>query len=90
MWVCAVCCESVETVRLTRMINDSNVLCMGESIVAPDLACEMVDIFLSTAFQDAPAEIPEAVVEFWREPRDEFMARGPIPEPRDLEILNGV
>ena len=37
-------------------------------------------------FQDAP-DIPRAVVDFWKEARDEFMARGDIAEPRELETM---
>ena len=84
--VCAVSCESVETARLARVVNDANCLCLGESIVSPELACEMVDAFLTAQFQDAPG-VPEGVREFWREARDELMARGDHAKRREIETL---
>lgn len=84
--VCAVSCESVETARLARVINDANCLCMGESIVSPELACRMVDAFLAAKFQDADG-VPDAVLEFWREARDELMDRGDLAGERDVETL---
>ncbi len=84
--VCAVSCESVETARLARVVNDANCLCMGESIVEPELACRMVDAFISARFQDAEG-VPQPVLEFWREARDELMARGGPAEPREVETL---
>lgn len=35
----------------TRAHNDANVLCLGERITAPGLACILADIFLSTEFE---------------------------------------
>ncbi len=84
--VCAVSCESVETARLSRVVNDANVLCMGESIVAPELGCAMADAFIGAVFQDAPGT-PQPVLDFWAEARDELMARGETALPRDIEIV---
>jgi len=84
--VCAVSCESVETARLARVVNDANCLCMGESIVSPELACDMVDAFLSAQFQRIEG-VPEDVLAFWKEARDELMDRGELPGPRDIETL---
>ncbi|MBN1673184.1 MAG: RpiB/LacA/LacB family sugar-phosphate isomerase [Kiritimatiellae bacterium] len=84
--VCAVSCESVKTARLARVVNDANVLCLGESVVSPDLACEMVDAFLESRFQSA-AEVPTAVLAFWAEARDELMARGEPAASREIEML---
>lgn len=84
--ICAVSCESVATARLSRVVNDANVLCLGEAIVSPELGCEMADAFLDAEFQDMDG-IPEKVLAFWQEARDELMARGPHAEPRDLETL---
>ena len=84
--VCAVSCESVETARLARVVNDANCLCLGESIVAPELACRMADAFLSAQFQDAPG-VPQPVLDFWREARDELMARGADAAAREIESL---
>jgi len=82
--VCAVSCESVRTAKLTRIVNDANCLCLGESIVSPELAGEMADAFINAKFQDAP-EIPEEVVAFWKEARDEMIGRGDEPVDRELE-----
>lgn len=84
--VCAVSCESEKTARLARVVNDANCLCLGEDVVTPDLACRMADAFVEARFQDAPAA-PEAVRAFWQEARDELMARGAEPRPRELEFL---
>ncbi|MFW5798419.1 MAG: RpiB/LacA/LacB family sugar-phosphate isomerase [Planctomycetota bacterium] len=84
--VCAVSCESVTTARLARVVNDANCLCMGESIVEPELACRMVDAFLEARFQDIP-DVPQKVKDFWREARDELMGRGPEPADRDIETM---
>lgn len=46
---CALC-ESVHTAALSRKINNANVLALGGNIVAPDLACNMVDAFFNTEF----------------------------------------
>ncbi len=37
--------------RATRAHNDANVLCLGERVTAPGLACELAEIFLSTPFE---------------------------------------
>lgn len=46
---CALC-ESVETARLSRTVNNANVLAMGGKIVAPEKAKEMANAFISTDF----------------------------------------
>jgi len=43
-------CESIETARLSRVINNANVLAMGGIIVTPYLGKQMADIFLQTPF----------------------------------------
>jgi ribose 5-phosphate isomerase B len=84
--VCAVSCESVATARLIRVVNGANCLCLGEDVLTPRLAREMVDAFLAAEFQDAPGVAPP-VLAFWREAREELLARGPVPEPRAVETL---
>jgi ribose 5-phosphate isomerase B len=86
--VCAVSCESVATARLARVVNDANCLCMGESIVPPELGCEMADVFIAAKFQDADG-IPTDVLAFWQEARDELMVRGMEATDREVEILPG-
>jgi ribose 5-phosphate isomerase B len=84
--VCAVSCESVATARLARVVNDANCLCMGESIVTPELGCQMADAFIAAEFQDADG-IPTDVLAFWQEARDELYARGAEASEREIEIL---
>jgi ribose 5-phosphate isomerase B len=84
--VCAVSCESVRTAELCRIVNDANVLCMGESIVDPELGCRMADAFLTAKFQDMDGPSTE-VLDFWKEARDELMARGEAPVEREIETL---
>lgn len=84
--ICAIAAESVLAAEFGRKVNDANVLCMGESLVAPDTACRMVEVFLSTQFGDAPG-VPEPVRAFWAEARDEIAARGPEASDRALETL---
>ena len=84
--VCAVSCESVQTARMIRVVNDANCMCLGELVVSPELGCEMADVFLAARFQDADG-IPEDVLGFWAEARDELTARGPAADAREIEIL---
>ncbi|MCX6897859.1 MAG: RpiB/LacA/LacB family sugar-phosphate isomerase [Verrucomicrobia bacterium] len=84
--VCAVSCESEKTARLARVVNDANCLCMGEDVVTLEVACRMAEVFVEARFQDAPA-VPEPVRTFWREARDELMARGTDASARELEFL---
>ena len=84
--ICAVSCESPLTAELGRKVNDANVLCMGESIVTPEVACRIVEAFLRTEFQDAPA-IPDEARAFWAEARDEILARGVRAADREIETM---
>ena len=84
--VCAVSCESEKTARLARVVNDANCLCLGEDVVTPELGCRMAEAFVEACFQDAPTA-PEHVRAFWREARDELMARGADAGARELEFL---
>ncbi len=44
-------CESVATVEMSRKHNDANILCLGGRVLKSELARQMVDIFMSTAFE---------------------------------------
>ena len=44
-------CTDTFTARMTRMHNDSNILCLGERITGPGLALDIVDIWLETEFE---------------------------------------
>jgi ribose 5-phosphate isomerase B len=84
--VCAVSCESVKTARLARVVNDANVLCMGEDIVSAELGCAMADAFVNAQFQDAPGTAPN-VLAFWQEAGAEMKARGVKATERPLETV---
>ena len=45
-------CHDVETARLSRLHNNSNVLTMGARILPPGLASEILDTWLSTNFEE--------------------------------------
>jgi ribose 5-phosphate isomerase B len=47
----AALCHDLFTARLARQHNDSNVLSMGGRIVAPELAEEILALWISTEFQ---------------------------------------
>ncbi len=47
----AAVCTSNHLAEMTRRHNNANVICMGQAVVTPEQACEMVDIFLSTEFE---------------------------------------
>lgn len=61
----AVVCESVQTARGARIVNNANILCMGANIVKEDQAKEMADAFLSAEFaQDKTPESRARLSEF--------------------------
>jgi len=47
----AALCNELWTARMCRLHNDANVLAMGARIVTPYMANEIVEIFLTTAFE---------------------------------------
>lgn len=49
-WVRAATCHDVTSARLAREHNDANVLSLGERLVGPEVAKEMVRVFLTTDF----------------------------------------
>ena len=44
-------CTDTFTARMTRMHNDSNILCLGERITGVGLALDIVDTWLNTNFE---------------------------------------
>ena len=44
-------CTDTYTARMTRMHNDSNILCLGERITGVGLALGIVDTWLNTSFE---------------------------------------
>ena len=83
--VLACACESVKTAGLIRKVNGANCLCMGEDVVSEELGCEMADAFINAKFQEAP--VPQAILDFWKEARDEMIVRGEIASEREIETL---
>ena len=51
MGVRAALCNDLYTARLSRQHNDANVLAIGARIVAPELAREILTVWLATAFE---------------------------------------
>ena len=47
----AACVSDYFSAKYTRLHNDANALCLGERVVGPGLACQLVDLFLDTAFE---------------------------------------
>ena len=47
----AACCSDTFSARMTRMHNNSNILCFGALVVGLGLATDMVDLFLDTEFE---------------------------------------
>lgn len=43
-------CAEAFSARLTRLHNDSNVLCLGARVIGEELAMDIVDAYLSTDF----------------------------------------
>lgn len=84
--VCAVSCESVKTAKLARIVNDANCICMGEGVVSPELGCEMADAFIAAEFQDMDG-VPQEVLAFWKEARNEAMSRGDNAIEREIKTL---
>ena len=50
--VYAVVCESIYTSKQARMINNSNILCMGVNVVDEESAKAMAETFLNTDFAE--------------------------------------
>lgn len=47
----AVCCSEPYSAKLSRMHNDSNVLCFGARVIGPELAKMIVDEWLAASFE---------------------------------------
>jgi ribose 5-phosphate isomerase B len=84
--VLACSCESVQTAKLIRAVNGANCLCMGESVISEELGCKMADAFINAFFQGVEC-IPDDILDFWKEARDEMIARGEIANEREIETL---
>ncbi len=49
----AACCSDTYSARFTRLHNDANVLCFGARVVGEGLALDMVDLFVTTPFENS-------------------------------------
>lgn len=47
----AAACSDYFSAKYTRLHNDANVLCLGGRVIGVGEACELIDVFLSTAFE---------------------------------------
>ena len=71
----AALCENEYTARLARQHNDANVLALGARVVAPELAMDIIDVFLAGDFEggrhqarvDELAEIETEEAKAWAE-----------------------
>jgi len=43
-------CDNCDLIRLSRMHNDINVLCLGAKLISPLYAMQLIEIFLNTKF----------------------------------------
>ena len=48
----AALCHDMFTARRARQHNDANILCLGEDVLGPGLATEVVQTFLDTRFEE--------------------------------------
>jgi len=48
----AAVCHDIFTARRARQHNDANVLCLGEDVLGPGLAAEVIQTFLDTRFEE--------------------------------------
>ena len=47
----AACCSDYFSAKATRSHNDANILCMGERVVGPGMAVELLRVVLETPFE---------------------------------------
>lgn len=47
----AALCYNTEITELSRKHNDANVLCLGERLLSPDEAFDILKVFLNTSFE---------------------------------------
>lgn len=81
--VIAMACESTRSAEMCRKVNGANVLCMGQSMVTPELGCQIADTFLRSNFLDMEG-VPDSVQEFRRQAHQEVIAAG-----RPVECIIG-
>lgn len=67
----AACVESVYAAKMCRAVNDSNALCMGGWIIAPEMGVEMLRAFVETEHTQGLEEWRQA---FLKNAKREFAA----------------
>lgn len=67
----AACVESLYSAKMCRAVNDSNVLCMGGWITAPEMGEQMAKAFLETGFTEGLEEWRQ---DFLKNAKKEFAA----------------
>ncbi|MBR5360277.1 MAG: ribose 5-phosphate isomerase B [Lachnospiraceae bacterium] len=53
---CALCSEPLSA-KMTRLHNDANMLALGGALIGPNMACDIVDVFLDTPFSNEEKHI---------------------------------
>lgn len=64
--VYAMPCSDIYDARMCRAINDANVITMGGWKIAPEVGCEMVDVFLATEFTQGLESWLSGVFKRWQ------------------------
>ncbi len=59
---------------------------MGEGVVTEELGSKMAEAFIDAKFQDMDG-VPQKILDFWKEARDEAFALGTIAQEREMETL---
>jgi len=67
----AACVESLYSAKMCRAVNDSNVLCLGGWLIAPEMGVELVKAFLGTEFTQGLEEWRQ---DFLKNAKAEFAA----------------
>jgi len=53
----AAACSDTYSARLTKMHNNTNIICFGERVVGAGLACDITDAFLDAEFEGGKHQI---------------------------------
>ena len=70
----AATCENIIAARCARAVNNSNVLCLGQLVTAPDAAKTIVDEFLGQDFISHPRGENGEPVSWWNGDVEKFLA----------------
>ena len=76
----AALCHDEYTARFARLHNDANVLALGARLVAPELACAILDVFLETNFESG-RHVGAGSHRRDRSPRGREVTTGPATTP---------